>query len=162
MLAFFCGQSYKSSDMPVNYIGGQQYFLNDERTIALLNEQRNLTRAMLNEELDSHINEFKSLLITNQTDFANIGQAGVKTGSVTSEKDREAYQIADHILDDVIANGGFDVGTAVAFMEKLNTLPVDQQVELRARHLDAANKGLISSSLTPEEVLMQGDLPHQK
>lgn len=66
-----------------------------------------------------------------------------------------AYESAGKVLDDITSSGGFDADSAKEFIDHLNTLPHDKAMELRAKHMDAVNRGLISSPYPPEEFLKQ-------
>ena len=64
-----------------------------------------------------------------------------------------AYESANEVIEDVISVGTFDSYSAKAFIEHVKALPHDQAMALRAKHMDAVNRGLMSSPNPPEEYL---------
>ncbi len=86
----------------------------------------------------------------------NIDRAvNANAREIMNEPTKKAYETAATVLDDVIATGGFDAYSAKEFIDRLNPLPHDKAMELRARHMDAVNRGLMNSPYPPEEFLNQ-------
>ena len=152
-------------------------YLNDtgknvtDRNYSIVNEKQEGKYLISEHELRAIIsdvvrNELRAQLQHQEKmkDAQGIGEQQVAGGkgtlaNVSPEKIERSYKDAEKALDDVVAMGGFDAYSAKNFIEHLKTLPRDKEMELRARHMDAVNKGLVSSPYPPEVFLQLDQRP---
>ncbi len=127
----------------------------DVNLTSLLNEQRGLIHSEVQLQIAEQLNGFK-IVSQDQLNHVNAVPKGF-SGNDAPVATKE-FSAASSSLADAIASGGFDANSAAEFLGRLNRLPPEEQFELRAKQMDAFNKGLISSPLSPEEIVMQASL----
>ena len=111
-----------------------------------------LTRAV-REEIALQLQDFKLKMLE---------QIAAKQDSLRAapdipvEQQKDIFHKASSLMDEAIAVGELDAISARELVDYLHSLPIEQQTALRAKQMDAFNRGLISSPLSPEEIMAQG------
>ena len=111
-----------------------------------------LTRAV-REEIALQLQDFKTQALSSGE--SGQGERRPVSDTPVAQQDETFYQ-ASSLMDEAIAVGELDAASARALVDYLHRLPVEQQTALRAKQVDAFNRGLISSPLSPEEIMAQG------
>jgi hypothetical protein len=125
----------------------------DDRFLIVAEKQK----AMLREVVRNEIAMQFSLLNAEKTNLYSNEKTGDSKNNPANNPQNVAvfYESADRVLTNVISSGGFTADSASDFLNHLHKLPINQQLELRAKQLDSFNQGLIGSYLSPEEVIAQ-------
>lgn len=149
------------SDIGEN-VSDRNYSTVDERREAkyLISEHdlRVIVSDVVRNELSTQLQYHEKIKDVQGVEEKQIASGKNKPAEAQTEKVEESYKDAEKVLDDVVAMGRFDAYSAKNFIEHLKTLPRDKAMELRARHMDAVNKGLVSSPYPPE-VFLRMDQP---
>ncbi len=111
-----------------------------------------LTRAV-REEIALQLQDFKLKMLEQVAAKQDSLRAAPDT---PAEQQKDIFHKASSLMDEAIAVGELDATSARELVDYLHSLPIEQQTALRAKQMDAFNRGLISSPLSPEEIMAQG------
>lgn len=131
----------------------------EEKYLISENELRVIVSDVVRKELSAQLQHHEKIEDAQGVEEKLAEGGKDQPANLQATKVEESYKDAAKVLDDVVAMGGFDAYSAKNFIEQLNTLPQHKAMELRARHMDAVNKGLVSSPYPPEVFLQLDQLP---
>lgn len=116
-----------------------------------------IIRNSMRDEMAGHMSAIHVAINELKIGGSSAQQGEINNPAVLHDPNQIAhtYESANEVIEDVISAGAFDSYSAKAFIEHVKTLPHDQAMALRAKHMDAVNRGLMSSPNPPEEYLFR-------
>lgn len=144
---------FQNAEIPLQNNTGFSLQDVDSRILATMDGQKAVLKETIRTEIATQFDLLDFSKVNTPSDEKNMGAK--KPVKETLEEVNISYDSASNTLTDALASGGFSQESATDFVNNLNNLPIDKQLELRAKHMDAFNRGLISSPLTPEQIMIQ-------